>query len=1055
MQVCMLLMPTMMWADKEAWVEYADGTLTFHYDENRENSTSATYNLPASGEKPGWLEHKDDITKAVFDENFKDARPVRCSRWFYSQSKLTEIEGIQYLNTDSVNDMSYMFAFSSSLKAIDLSHFNTENVTTMTNMFADCTLTSLDVSSFNTEKVDDMSYMFYNCNRLITLDLSNFNTAKVTNMDDMFAHCKSLTAIYVTELFVAGQVKSSTYMFLFCESLPNYQSGYTDKSNAPEYLTCVRVQPWVEYQDATKTLTFHYNDRKKKVSATGTYDLPAENVTPGWLRYNEEISKVVFDDSFAQVRPVRCTKWFYGMQNLTNITGFEYLCTDSVDDMSYMFYDCDLLTSLDMRNFNTGSVTTMKEMFNGCVSLTELDLSSFCTQKVDNMYGMFWNCKKLTTLNLTSFDTQNVADMEYMFSNCPALSHIYVSSSFVVEQVKSSSSMFSKSTSLPNFDVNSSTDKSKAGEYLTYLSRQPWVEYQDSTQTLTFHYDTNQDLVTATAKYNLPSSGEDPGWLSCDIAHVVFLSDFADARPERCAKWFCGSNNHAGITDIIGLEYLCTDSVCDMSEMFAYCVSLTSLDLSNFNTANVTTMRRMFYDCCLLTKLDLSSFNTENVDDMSDMFAECRLLEELNLSSFNAKNVTTMRSMFYDCYSLTTPDFSSFNTEKLIDMSYMFFECNQLRELDLSSFNTANVTTARCMFYNCDLLAEINLSSFNTENVTDMLSMFEGCSSLRELDLSSFNTKKVEKMSYMFCVYNGTSMLEKIYVSEQFVTDKVSIDNQMFNNCTALPNFDSGSIGKEKAHYREGGYLTLRRHFTVGDTQYSVDGYIAPTCYTDVDFTDGATYSSTFDFTFDKGNTASYTRPVKNHWATLSLPFAFCTDDNTAKFYGVESYTDGNITVKQLSGTVAAGTPVLAYVTDYELSVSAMGAATVHEPASDSVLKGVFAQTEVADDDYIIANDHFWNAGWLKQKNDAQYVYAAPYRASLALNLSPSEAKPSTVSIAEDETDGIDSIGTMADEEKLFEGAELFDLQGRRLSVPVRGMMIVRRGGVSRKMVVK
>ena len=91
-----------------------------------------------------------------------------------------------------------------------------------------------------------------------------------------------------------------------------------------------------------------------------------------------------------------------------------------------------------------------------------------------------------------------------------------------------------------------------------------------------------------------------------------------------------------------------------MSFMFYNCYSLTSLDLSNFNTANVTDMGTMFYNCYSLTSLDLSSFNTSNVTDMSDMFSRCTSLTSLDLSSFNTANVTDMYRMFNGSSSLTT-----------------------------------------------------------------------------------------------------------------------------------------------------------------------------------------------------------------------------------------------------------------------------------------------------------------------------------------------------------------------------------------------------------------
>lgn len=57
--------------------------------------------------------------------------------------------------------------------------------------------------------------------------------------------------------------------------------------------------------------------------------------------------------------------------------------------------------------------------------------------------------------------------------------------------------------------------------------------------------------------------------------------------------------------------------------MFSRCSSLTSLDVSKFNTQNVTSMRIMFAGCNNLTSLNLSNFNTQNVEDMLAMFWNC------------------------------------------------------------------------------------------------------------------------------------------------------------------------------------------------------------------------------------------------------------------------------------------------------------------------------------------------------------------------------------------------------------------------------------------------
>ena len=87
-----------------------------------------------------------------------------------------------------------MFWGCESLTALDLSNFDTAEVTDMSGMFSFCkSLTALDLSNFDTAKVTDMSWMFFGCESLRTLDLSNFDTAKVTDMSWMFDGCESLT----------------------------------------------------------------------------------------------------------------------------------------------------------------------------------------------------------------------------------------------------------------------------------------------------------------------------------------------------------------------------------------------------------------------------------------------------------------------------------------------------------------------------------------------------------------------------------------------------------------------------------------------------------------------------------------------------------------------------------------------------------------------------------------------------------------------------------------------------------------------------------------------
>ena len=184
-------------------------TLTLYYDDHRIAQNGVT----------DWSSYASTATTVVLDASMQDARPTSTAKWFFTFSKMTAIQNLEYLNTSEVTEMSAMFLGCSALTALDLSKFNTENVTNMNGMFYACSsLTSLDLSNFNTAKVEDMSYMFRSCLSLTSLDVSSFNTANVTNMNYMFYYCNLLTSLDLSN-FNTAKVTGMSGMFEGCESL--------------------------------------------------------------------------------------------------------------------------------------------------------------------------------------------------------------------------------------------------------------------------------------------------------------------------------------------------------------------------------------------------------------------------------------------------------------------------------------------------------------------------------------------------------------------------------------------------------------------------------------------------------------------------------------------------------------------------------------------------------------------------------------------------------------------------------------------------------------------
>jgi surface protein len=148
-------------------------------------------------------------------------------------------------------------------------------------------------------------------------------------------------------------------------------------------------------------------------------------------------------------------------------------------------------------------------------------------------------------------------------------------------------------------------------------------------------------------------------------------------------------------------------------EAFFGCSNMTSFTAgAGANTASVTDMNQMLRNCTSLTSVDLSDFDTSEVLTMTNTFRNCNSLTTLDLSTFNTEKVTTMREMFFDCIDLTTLDISNFNTSSCTSFYQMFRDCDSLTSIDVSSFSagtssTGSVTTMNAMFRECTLLTDI------------------------------------------------------------------------------------------------------------------------------------------------------------------------------------------------------------------------------------------------------------------------------------------------------------------------------------------------------------
>ena len=182
--------------NREAYVVYNNGTLSFKYDNNKPEGAFALNNGSANAP---WNSYISRVTTVVFDNSFRNYKPASCSNWFYGGSNITKISGMS-------------------------ENLNTEDVTQATSMFRLCEkLTSIDLSRFNTANFERMDYMFQGCTSLSELDLTNFNTSQVYTMQSMFDGCSSLRTIIVSDKWKTSSVNHSEHMFNECTKIKGYK----------------------------------------------------------------------------------------------------------------------------------------------------------------------------------------------------------------------------------------------------------------------------------------------------------------------------------------------------------------------------------------------------------------------------------------------------------------------------------------------------------------------------------------------------------------------------------------------------------------------------------------------------------------------------------------------------------------------------------------------------------------------------------------------------------------------------------------------------------------
>ncbi len=271
------------------------------------------------------------------------------SNLFSEFSNVTNIIGLENLDTSEVTNMSGMFNSCSSLKSLDLSSFDTSNVTSLNNMFNEMSnLQELNLSNwkYNDSITSDFSKQsgLNTCTSLENIILENVDTSEVTDMSNMFASSQTIKELDLSS-FDTSHVTTMSGIF-----------------GGAVGLTKINISNWNLSSLVDKPSMFAGNNILDTINAIN----------------------IVF--------PKNSSGFFSTLLGLKNIT-LKNINTSSVTDMSEMFSICTNLSELDLSEFDTRNVTNFNNMFALNSNLQSITFGTNFVHKPEaTIVGMFGSC---------------------------------------------------------------------------------------------------------------------------------------------------------------------------------------------------------------------------------------------------------------------------------------------------------------------------------------------------------------------------------------------------------------------------------------------------------------------------------------------------------------------------------------------------------------------------------------------------------------------------------------------------------------------------------------
>lgn len=633
------------------------------------------------------------------------------------------------INAISTKDM-YKDAYTQS---IDFTNANFQNLTTMEGMFDNFRQYDVDnlrlPKTHGLPKLNNMARMFNNLRSSRIVDLTIFNTENVTDMSYLFGSdgrienklYNNVTHVIVGEQFSTKNVTNMAGMF------------------AGTYLD--NIAQLIDKFDTTKVTNMtHFLDSTKNLTSINLKDnINTENVADMSYMFanHDPLGRLILGNNFSTKNVVNMEGMFKNIDDLEQLNLGDKFDTSNVTNMRYTFAGIDDLAALDLgTKFNTSKVTDMSYMFENTNEMVTLNLGDkFDTRNVTNMDHMFSRTGYLRALDFKSkLDTHKVTNMDHMFY-ASGIKTLDLGMNFNTSVVTSMASMFESSAvkdltfpvdmgDAPN--LTNAVNMFKNCSYLNLinplnLDTKNITDMSSMFEAASWNYDQAEynlgdkfrfDNVTTTEKMFYKNGGK-----------KITFTHFNAPKNTTGANMFAESHALE-----ISIPEFNLPEVTDLSHMFEKALVRKISLPSEVHTGKLENVYRMFYLASYLESISPINLDTHNVTSMEDMFrgvssSRTGLLEITLGPQFTLTNTAKANAMFYDSRPKKI-SFSSFNAPELVNMEYMFAS-SAVQEIDLSNnIYTPKLNNITKLFSNDVYLSKISEINFNTENITSMREIF-------------------------------------------------------------------------------------------------------------------------------------------------------------------------------------------------------------------------------------------------------------------------------------------------------------------------------------------